>query len=147
MLKDAGVADESFRLISALRDVGHLAGVHFRTAAEGNLAKSKVRLLKRTNVAGKFVFLNTAKAQDELKPGRMAYKASKELENLEQAFETAHRKEITMDQYRGSILVGGVRAGFATNSTTKSEWLWTPVSEERYEKTALTLAKQWIDTC
>ena len=105
-----------------------------------------MRLLKKILCTGKYVFLNTAKAQDELKPGRMAYKATKELETLEQAFETLGRREITMDQYRGSILVGGARAGFAISSGSKSEWVWTPVSETRYDATALALAKRWIDT-
>ena len=39
VLVEAGVVEETYTVISVVRDEGHLATVHFRTPAEGNLAK------------------------------------------------------------------------------------------------------------
>ena len=143
-LDEAGADAASYALISATREVGHLAEVHFRSVGEGNLAKAKVRALKKSRVAGKMVFMNVAKTVEELKPGRMAFKASKELETLELEFEELQRKTVSMDRFRGSVLVDGARVGFVTSTCA---WTWMPAAVSRYDAQKLAMSKLWIDAC
>ena len=66
ILGEAGVNADSWHDVAALREVGHLCELWFRTAGELGLAKSKVRLLRKQTTSGKFVFLNVAKTSAEL---------------------------------------------------------------------------------
>lgn len=111
---------------------GSASQVQFRSPGALQLAKAKIRELKKSYEEGRNVWLDIQKSRDQLRPSRMTHRACEVFED----FERSRPDAMTVEKLLASktTKVGGNRVAFVLDNTIRfTIWAMTRYSNEQLD--------------
>ena len=140
ILTNAGVSDEQFKQVIALRDPGSAVEIEFHTAIELRRARLLVEALnKKYEECRSNVWMAAAKTDQELYPGRVCGRLRKVLSEFEK--DRVDPLEVTQEKFLTVIKLGPTRAA---SVSSQGEVTWLEGARQRYSAEDLAIFNDFV---